>query len=183
MPSPEPVNTSRLRLVPTTPELLRADASDRPLLSRHLGCAIAPSWPQPLWGGALLALGSWLKPDEIADGWGPWYILLRDPPTLIGTLGFKGRPDSSGVVEVGYGVVDEHQRRGHAPEAVAAIIQWAMRHGARTILAHTFERHTASIRVLEKCGFRFAGPGTEEVDESERQGMGELVLFRLDRRT
>jgi RimJ/RimL family protein N-acetyltransferase len=37
---------------------------------------------------------------------------------------------------------------------VAGLIQWAFRNGARTILAHTFERHTPSLRVLEKCGFR-----------------------------
>ena len=181
MTSPGPIQPDRLTLVCATPELLRADASDRAQLGRMMGAAIPASWPQPLWGGAIQVIDKWLKPEDIALGWGPWYVLLGEPATLIGTIGFKGRPDAEGATEIGYGVVDEFQKRGYTPEAVSALVEWAVVNGARTILAHTFERHRASVRVLEKCGFRFVGPGTEEVDESERQGMGDLILFERKR--
>jgi [ribosomal protein S5]-alanine N-acetyltransferase len=179
--APDSILTQRLTLVPATHELLRADARDRPRLARLVGCQIPVSWPQALWGGALNVIDGWLRPDDLAEGWGPWYILLRDPPTLIGTVGFKGRPDLEGTVEIGYGVADGFERQGYTPEAVAAAVEWAWGRGAATILAHTFERHTASVRVLEKCGFRLRGPGFEEVDENERRGMGELILFARTR--
>lgn len=181
MTPPAPITSARLTLIPATVDLLRADATDQARLSRLLRAAIPKSWPQPLWGGALQVVDRWLMADDVAMGWGPWYCLLRDPPTLVGTVGLKGRPDASGTVEIGYGMAEEHQRQGYAPEATEALVGWAFQHSALRIIAHTFERHTPSVRVLEKCGFRFVGPGFEKVDEAERGDLGELILFERTR--
>lgn len=178
---PERLVTRRLALVPASVEMLRADAADRGRFAGMLGARIPGSWPQAMYGDALKHLDAWMKPGHLAVGWGVWYVVLREPEAvLIGTVGFKGPPDDQVRVEVGYGIVEDHQRRGYASEATAALVEHAFGRGVRSVIAHTFEGLPASIGVLMKCGFRLAGPGFEQVPEEEARGLGQLLLFRRD---
>jgi [ribosomal protein S5]-alanine N-acetyltransferase len=80
---------------------------------------------------------------------------------LIGTAGYKG-PPADGTVEVGYGIVTDHRRRGYASEAVRGLVARAFRvPGVRRIIAETLPELTASIGVLRKCGFELIGEGSE----------------------
>ena len=92
-----------------------------------------------------------------------------DPAKLIGTAGYKG-PPADGTVEVGYGIVADHQRRGYATEATRALIERASgRPEVHTVIAETLPELTPSIRVLEKLGFVPAGDGSQpEVIRFER---------------
>ncbi|MBR0237560.1 MAG: GNAT family N-acetyltransferase [Thermoguttaceae bacterium] len=81
-----------------------------------------------------------------------WVIELRDG-THIGDLCFKGL-DSSGVAEIGYGILEEYQGQGYATEAVEAALRWAFQNPNVTVIeAETDDDNAASKRVLEKCGF------------------------------
>jgi RimJ/RimL family protein N-acetyltransferase len=106
-----------------------------------------------------------------ADGWWLHYaVAIEEPtPTLIGSVGYKG-PPSEGCVEIGYSVLPAWQRRGLATEASRALIEAAWDSGAHTVIAHTYEHLTPSIRVLQKLGFRHAPAGEPG-----------LLEFRLDR--
>jgi RimJ/RimL family protein N-acetyltransferase len=74
---------------------------------------------------------------------------------LVGSGGFKGRPDPDGSVEIGYSMVEEFQGRGYATEAVRALAAWAFAHpGVSQVVAETMPGNTGSLRVLEKIGFR-----------------------------
>jgi RimJ/RimL family protein N-acetyltransferase len=76
----------------------------------------------------------------------------------VGGFAFKGPPDTDGVVEVGYGIKPEHQGRGYATEAAAALAEFAFASGrVRVVRAHTKPDNAASIRVLAKCGFQPVG--------------------------
>ena len=95
----------------------------------------------------------------------PWYIAwVAELPTgeRVGDLCFKGlQPDGS--LEVGYGILPEHQGRGYATEAVTALIGWAAgQPGVRRIEAETEPDNAASRRVLEKIGFVPTGETGEE---------------------
>lgn len=90
-----------------------------------------------------------------------WMIELKDG-THIGELCFKGL-DSDGIAEIGYGISEEYQNNGYATEAVKALIQWAFNAPqVIAIEAETESENTASIRVLEKCGFKLNGKIGEE---------------------
>ena len=90
-----------------------------------------------------------------------WMIELKDG-THIGELCFKGL-DSDGIAEIGYGIYEEYQNNGYATEAVKALIQWAFNAPqVIAIEAETESENTASIRVLEKCGFKLNGKIGEE---------------------
>ena len=59
--------------------------------------------------------------------------------------------------------METYQRNGYASEAVQSLVEWAFNVGdVNCIIAETFPDLRASIRVLEKNGFRFIGQGWEE---------------------
>jgi len=90
-----------------------------------------------------------------------WMIELKDG-THVGELCFKGL-SADGIAEIGYGICEEYQSNGYATEAVKAILEWVFSHPEIvTVEAETDPDNTASIRVLEKCGFALNGVLGEE---------------------
>lgn len=88
--------------------------------------------------------------------WQPWlpYLLLFDPEqTLVGLGGFKSVPDFDRSVEIGYSVAPRYQNRGFATSAVRQLIELAFASElVDCVCAHTLAEHSASTRVLKKCG-------------------------------
>jgi RimJ/RimL family protein N-acetyltransferase len=163
---PPRLRTLRLEIVPGTAALGRAELEGRAQFAAQLGAEVPASWPPPENDEqSMTFFTEYMEQHPDAVGWAAWYILLNGAggrKTAIGTCGFKGGPDGSGTVETGYSILPEHQRRGYAPEAVAALLDWAFGHPAVTrVIAHTFPNLRPSIRVLEKCGFLSAGAGEE----------------------
>jgi len=78
-------------------------------------------------------------------------------PELIGTIGLARR--ASDDVELGYWIARPHWNRGYATEAGGAVVRMA-RESLRLprLVAGHFLDNPASGRVLEKLGFRPAGP-------------------------
>lgn len=88
--------------------------------------------------------------DSDLIGWGVWLVFRKDDEQLIGDIGFKGKPEN-GIVEVGYGILNEAQGQGYATEAVEALINWAFKSGkVKKVIAECLKTNTASIKVLEK---------------------------------
>ena len=99
---------------------------------------------------------------EIAQGWYGWYAINTDPisgeRSLVGSGGYFGPPDSNGVVEIGYSVIPEWQRRGYATEIVNALVSHSLLfEETNSIIAHTSPKNEASKRVLISSGFRETG--------------------------
>ena len=90
-----------------------------------------------------------------------WMIELKDG-THIGEMCFKGL-NSDGVVEIGYGIMEQYQEHGYATEAVKAISNWAFQEPKIfSIEAEIDSKNIASKKVLEKCGFVFTGKNGKE---------------------
>ena len=82
--------------------------------------------------------------------------------TLIGSAGYKGPPSPDGTVEVGYGIMRDHQRQGYASETVRGLLEHAFAVPAvHRVIAETLPKLSPSIGVLHKCGFRLIGDGSE----------------------
>ena len=92
-----------------------------------------------------------------------WFMELKEQKnTIIGNLSFKGM-DSSGIVEIGYGINDGFEGKGYMTEAVTAMTKWALaQSGVKQVEAEAEETNIASIRVLEKSGFVPNGERGEE---------------------
>ena len=157
--------TERLLLVPATPELTRSALAGSSALAATLGASVPATWPPEYLDAASLEYTL----DRLAEGrdhagWWLHFILLKGGgmPTLIGSGGYKGPPSADGTVEVGYGIVSDHRRRGYASEATRALLANAFAFPAvQRAIAETLPELAPSIGVLEKCGFRLIGEGSE----------------------
>lgn len=91
-------------------------------------------------------------------GWlgahGHCLIIERDSGLVVGSIGLFW-PPSDGTLEIGYGVVASRRGRGYAPEATRALAGFALTApGVHTVVANVDLSNPASVRVLEKAGFR-----------------------------
>lgn len=168
------IETQRLTLVAVTLEMIEAELGHRAGLARLLGAEVPADWPPPLndentmrWTRDHLAA----NPDN--GGWGTWYMLLRREgakPLLMGNGGFKGHFVAPATCELGYSVMEQHQRHGYASEFVNALVEWAFAHPEiERVVAHTLPELAPSIRVLEKNGFTPAEPLEAEAIMFERR--------------
>jgi [ribosomal protein S5]-alanine N-acetyltransferase len=100
-----------------------------------------------------------LRASASADPWLHGFAMVhRASGAVVGQCGYKGPPDSAGVVEIAYGVDPAHQSRGYATEAARAITAFALASGkVKVVRAHTLPEPNASTRVLTKCGFTRIG--------------------------
>jgi RimJ/RimL family protein N-acetyltransferase len=83
-----------------------------------------------------------------------WIVVEKSSLIIVAELGFKGKPDQQGNIEIGYGTMPSHRRKGIMTEAVGGMIGWAASMPEiHCILAETDKDNRASIRVLEKNHF------------------------------
>jgi len=151
-------------LVAATPELVTADLAGREALSEAIAAEVPKNWPPELYESTAMRVALAQLEDPAEHGWSVWYLLSRKPevPQLIGICGFKGKPDEAGSVEIGYSVLSQFRVQGYATEAVTRLVVWAFSHQQVTkVTAETLPHLRQSIRVMEKNGLSFAGPGSE----------------------
>jgi [ribosomal protein S5]-alanine N-acetyltransferase len=148
--STNPPETGRVKLVAQTREDVRAYIEQMKPEERT---EVSPAW---------LAL---LDGSTPADPWIHGFALVdRTDGKVVGRCGFKGPPGTEGMVEIAYGVFPEHQGKGYATEAAAALVSYAFARQVRVVRAHTLPESNASTRVLTKCGFRRIGEVIEPDD-------------------
>lgn len=166
------ITTSRLELISMDRDLVRLMAHNA-LLAEAVDARLPGDWPPEFWYEAAPVMESWIaKSPLVGRGWGMWLMVVRQNPlngqrTLVGDIGFKGPPTPEGRADVGYSVVASCRNRGYTTEAVQALCDWAFAHDVtRWIVGETFASIPESVRVLEKCGFAYAGSGVgREGDE------------------
>ncbi|MGD2132042.1 MAG: GNAT family N-acetyltransferase [Maricaulaceae bacterium] len=154
------ITTSRLRLAALTVASARDQIDAQSRFFKRLGVRKRIDWPPPLYDDVAM---SWML-DRLESGEDPaWHsriVVVKagvfTSSRAVGVAGFKGPPDASGEVEIGYSIVASEQRRGYCSEAVAALLKFAF-DDPRVVLvsAHTLcdESTAASRRVLERANF------------------------------
>ena len=161
------LETPRLTLVPCSPEhlLILIDEPARFTEASGLRAAdglrgffvseeVSPDW--------VASLRSATGPDPWRYG---FFVVHRESGAVIGSAGFAGPPDSSGIVEIAYGIVPSFEGQGYATEGATALLRFAFNSGrVRLVRAHTLPVANASTRVLLKCGFRHVCTALDPVD-------------------
>ncbi len=160
------IETPRLVLFPTPLEVIwtrlaqneNGDGfqADVDIAGDPVGITFPAEWP----GDALdffPTLAARLEADPTLERW-DGTLLERATNTAIGQMGCKGMPDARGEVEIGYGLIPDVRGRGFATEMIGALCVWLLhQETVRRITALTLPDNWASIRVLEKSGFRRVG--------------------------
>jgi len=172
----EVIASERLRLVSMSPAFIEA------LLRGHhsraaeiMGVEVPPEWPGDLTHMLRLRFDQ-IRADPSEQQWLARAMVLReDGRTVVGNLGFHGKPDRRGMVEVGYTVRPQFRRQGFAEEAVRALFDWASRtHGIRRFRASVSPTDEPSLSLVRKLGFVQTGEQWDEID-------GRELVFELER--
>lgn len=149
------LRTRGLDLFPCSAQVAQAATRNRRDLESLLGVRVPDDWPAPDLEELLPWYAQELETDPGLLGWGIWLMIHRKARMVIGDLGFKGRPDGAGMVEIGYSVLPAYRGHGFASEAVRALVDWALaQQDVRRITAECSVDNTASLRILEKLGMQ-----------------------------
>lgn len=120
------IETTRLILIPMTLEVTKSlmDGSCKEV--ENIGIKIDENWPREDTKDILPIILESLEESKIPSGFEAWMIVKKDNMQVIGDIGFHGKPDEKGEVEVGYGLVDNERGNGIGFESLQAIIKWAI---------------------------------------------------------
>lgn len=120
---------------------------------------------------AIVFFSDCVKKEEL-----PYVLAVESKLTgeLIGDTGVNEVDGAPGEVEIGFVISDDYSGRGYATELVKAMMAYVFeKFDIKVLYGRVMHGNGASIRVLEKNGFSFAG---EEFDvEDDPYGKGMLV--------
>lgn len=84
-----------------------------------------------------------------------WVAIDRQTKQIVAEAKFKGEPDETGTVEIGYGTYPGYQRQGYMTEMVGNMVDWAgQQPDVWRVVADTDVENVASQKVLEKNQFQ-----------------------------
>ena len=87
---------------------------------------------------------------------------------IIGSAGFHNFPDSDGMIEVGYGIVDEKQGQGFGQELLLGMWRMIIKRDDVKILRYTVAPDNGpSVHIVEKYGFEKVGEQMDPEDGLE----------------
>jgi len=100
--------------------------------------------------------------------------IKRPEAVLVGRIGFHGKPDERGIVEVGYEIDPQQRRCGHAKAAMRIMVDVArLIPGINVLRASVVPEYWISRRVVESEGLRKVG-----AEVSSRHGLQDV--FEID---
>ncbi|SDM55427.1 GNAT family N-acetyltransferase [Siphonobacter aquaeclarae] len=157
------IETARLRLLTCDRTLWEAVLAGNNVLSQVIGANVPRKWTES--AAAFPAFYEQVKKDLTLETWGGNLIVYKPDNLLIGSCGYKGKPNEAGEVEIGYEIKATHREKGLATEAANALVDYAFTFPeVNSVIAHTLPEESPSTRVLTKVGFVHAGE-TEDPDD------------------
>jgi len=122
-------------------------------LEGHLGVSVPENWTEFGTRALHFALEKLKTANEDA-GWWTYLPVHKVDNKLIGSCGYKGGPDSKGMVEIGYEIMKPYRNKGLATELVESLVKNAFSFATVNVIqAHTLGEENASTRVLHKNKF------------------------------
>lgn len=169
MEIPEVIRTHRLDLHAVLPgeyELLAVDRADERLwvdrgFTNPLGYLVDDPGPLPH-----------RIPRVQADPTSARYLLrlavLREKQIVIGSAGFHDRPNASGMIEIGLGIVPAYRGQGLGRELLRGMWDWVVDEpGVRTLRYCVSPANAVSQSLIRSCGFTCVGQQIDEEDGPE----------------
>ncbi|MEG1255356.1 GNAT family N-acetyltransferase [Clostridium sp.] len=149
------IHTDRLMLVPVTLEITKSLLAGNSKEVEKLGIKTDKKWPRKDTMDILPIINNSLERDKIPSGFEFWMIVKKDNMQVIGDIGFHGKPNEKGEVEVGFGLVEHERAKGFGFESLNAIMDWlSFKESVKVIKADCLINNKPSARILEKAGMR-----------------------------
>ncbi len=148
------IHTERLELICCDHELLRTLIYDKTEFEKLIDIKIPEKFTEFGLPPLQYSMEKLADPGEI--GWWTYLPVHIHANMLIGTCGYKGKPDKDGMVEIGYEVVEALRNKGYAKEIAQGLIKNAFRyHEVKIVRAHTLPEVNPSVRILKSCNMEF----------------------------
>ena len=151
------LETQRLKLLPLTLDQLRLYIADTYRLEQSMGLQKGSR----ILAEPVLSIVTHFTIPRLQDpSYEPlyhtlWMAVDRQKQQFVAEAKFKGEPDETGTIEIGYGTYPTLQRRGYMTEMVRGLLAWAgQQPDVRRVVADTEAENVASQKVLEKSGFQ-----------------------------
>ncbi|HLP88645.1 MAG TPA: GNAT family N-acetyltransferase [Nostocaceae cyanobacterium] len=146
------ITTKHLKLFPCSLEVAQAFVNkNKSEIEELLGVTVPGDWFVCEVRDFFPIYVQMLQNDPSQLGWGVWLMIHVEKSTLIGDLGFGGKPDEQGSVEMGYEVLSAYRGQGYAFEAVQAFTNFVFTYPElKRIISHCPQDNPASLRILEK---------------------------------
>ena len=110
-----------------------------------------------------------------------WGIALKETDEMIGTIGFHNWSKSANRAEIGYELAREHWGRGILSSVMRPVLSCGFNDfGMNRIAATIRHENTASIKLIEKFGFKQEGILRDY--QSVNGAYFDLLLFSLLKR-
>jgi RimJ/RimL family protein N-acetyltransferase len=166
---PPTIHTERLDLVWLGPDLIAMlIGGERTRAEQEVGAALPSEVADDNFERFLRMRLGQMRTDPEEAKWLARFMVLREELRVVGHLGFHGKPDEEGIVEVGYTVYKPYRRRGLAWEAVNALFDWAGRdHGITRFRASVSPTNAPSLSLVRKLGMERSGQHIDAEDGLE----------------
>jgi ribosomal-protein-alanine N-acetyltransferase len=147
--------TESLKLVPCSVKMLQSLIDDAIDLSELMGVQVPEGWPAEELKEVAPCFINLLSQSPDMKERLCWFIVEKEQNIVIGSIGFKAKPDKDGIVEIGFGIDPAFRRQGYATEAVRGLAGWALsQNDIQKVIAECEPDNKPSLRVLEKAGMR-----------------------------
>lgn len=94
--------------------------------------------------------------------------VLKSTKEIVGSAGFHDFPNEEGMIEVGYGIVDEVQGQGFGQEFLLGMWRMIIKRDDVKILRYTVAPDNGpSVHIVEKYGFKKVGQQMDPEDGLE----------------
>lgn len=170
------ISTDRLRIVNCDLLLIESVLRGNAEIGLALGVEVPDDWTE---FGAPVFQYTKARLQEFPEDaqWWSWLPIIRSEYRLVGSCGFKGRPNDAGEVELGYEVAASRRQLGLGTEIALALRDFAFGHPeVHKVMAHTLAEDNPSTRILRHCGMTKVG---EMVDPED----GPIWRWEIDRTT
>jgi RimJ/RimL family protein N-acetyltransferase len=172
------VTPQRVRIQQLDLEALTSLADGDPTAaSRSVGVFLSLAFDQPDWRGTWAMRAEQILQDPPSAAWVTGVTIDLETGEAVGGAGFHGPPDAAGMVEVGYAVLPQLQRRGYGAATLSALLARAAQEPTvRTVRASISPDNIASRQLVAPFGFVPVGEQWDEEDGLE-------IIYEVSLRT
>lgn len=141
--------------MPVTLEITQSLLNGSSKEIEKLGISCDEKWPTEDTMDILPIMNASLEKSKMPTGFETWMIVHKNDKRVIGDMGFFGKPDEKGEVEVGFGLVEHERGKGFGYESLNAIMDWLnFQESVKVIKARCLIGNIPSARILEKAGLK-----------------------------
>jgi ribosomal-protein-alanine N-acetyltransferase len=172
----ERITTERLFLIPFTCKIATTVLEGNFEELIKMGLSLGEGWPDE---DAIETIPKIIRNLELVKeptGFESWMIIKKDRMMIIGDAGFKGRPNSKGEIDIGYGIIESERKKGYGIEAAQGLADWAFsKPEVQIITAKSLINNIDSARILEKMKFKEISRDDEMIGWSLKKERNTLV--------